>query len=40
MCGLPELLRLQAVEQHHPDMVLMDIRIQGEMDGIETRGGS
>ncbi|KPQ01024.1 MAG: two component signal transduction system hybrid histidine kinase / response regulator with PAS senso [Bacteroidetes bacterium HLUCCA01] len=29
---------MQAVEQHHPDMVLMDIRIQGEMDGIETAG--
>lgn len=29
---------MEAVEAHHPDMVLMDIRIQGDMDGIETAG--
>jgi PAS domain S-box-containing protein len=27
---------LDAVAVHRPDLVLMDIRIQGEMDGIET----
>ena len=27
---------LEAVGVHRPDLVLMDIRIQGEMDGIET----
>ena len=27
---------LEAVAAHRPDLVLMDIRIQGEMDGIET----
>lgn len=27
---------LQCVEQFHPDLVLMDIQLQGEMDGIET----
>jgi CheY-like chemotaxis protein len=27
---------LRAVIAHRPDLVLMDIRIQGEVDGIET----
>ncbi|MCC5927082.1 MAG: response regulator [Bacteroidetes bacterium] len=27
---------MEAVETHQPDMVLMDIRIQGDIDGIET----
>jgi CheY-like chemotaxis protein len=27
---------LEAVIAHRPDLVLMDIRIQGEIDGIET----
>ena len=27
---------LRAVGRHHPDLVLMDIRIQGDLDGIET----
>lgn len=29
---------VELVEEHHPDMVLMDIRIQGDMDGIQTAG--
>lgn len=27
---------IQAVENHQPDIILMDIRLQGEMDGIEA----
>lgn len=27
---------IEAVETHRPDLILMDIRIQGEMDGIQT----
>ncbi|KAA5610266.1 hybrid sensor histidine kinase/response regulator [Rhodovastum atsumiense] len=27
---------LRAIEQHRPDLVLMDIHIEGEIDGIET----
>jgi YesN/AraC family two-component response regulator len=27
---------LELVEQHQPDLVMMDIFIQGEMDGIEA----
>jgi CheY-like chemotaxis protein len=29
-------LALDAVAAHHPDLVLMDIRIQGDLDGIQT----
>ncbi|MCH8494678.1 MAG: response regulator [Balneolales bacterium] len=32
------LKAIELVEEHHPDMVLMDIRIQGDMDGIQTAG--
>ena len=27
---------VDAVSQHHPDVVLMDIRLSGEMDGIDA----
>lgn len=27
---------VEAAEKHKPDLILMDIRIQGDMDGIET----
>src|SRR5664279_2361353 len=27
---------IRAAEQHHPDLVLMDIRIKGDMDGTEA----
>lgn len=27
---------LETVSKHSPDLILMDIRLQGEMDGIET----
>jgi CheY-like chemotaxis protein len=29
---------LQQIRELHPDVVLMDIKIEGEMDGIETVG--
>lgn len=29
---------LEAVPKHNPDLVLMDIRMEGEMDGIEAAG--
>ncbi|MBV6324324.1 EAL domain-containing protein [Duganella violaceipulchra] len=29
---------LELARQHHPDLALMDIRLQGPMDGIETAG--
>ncbi len=27
---------LQKVEQGHPDLILMDVRIRGDLDGIQT----
>lgn len=27
---------ISAAKKHHPDLILMDIRLKGEMDGIET----
>ncbi len=27
---------IQAVKDHQPDLILMDIRIEGDMDGIEA----
>ncbi len=27
---------IEAVKQHAPDLILMDIRIEGDIDGIET----
>ncbi|MEE8430467.1 MAG: response regulator [Candidatus Desulfatibia sp.] len=29
---------IQKVEEHNPDLVLMDIVLKGEMDGIEAAG--
>ncbi len=30
------LAAIEATKKHHPDIILMDIRIEGEMDGIEA----
>ena len=30
------LAAIEAAKKHHPDIILMDIRIEGEMDGIEA----
>ncbi len=30
------LAAIEAVKKHSPDIILMDIRIEGEMDGIEA----
>ena len=27
---------IEAVKEHHPDVILMDVRIDGELDGIST----
>jgi len=27
---------IEAVKEHSPDVIIMDVRIEGEMDGVET----
>jgi two-component system, response regulator PdtaR len=27
---------IDAVKQHHPDVIIMDIRLEGEMDGVDA----
>jgi CheY-like chemotaxis protein len=35
LCASGELC-IESVERHHPDVVFMDIRMDGELDGIEA----
>jgi DNA-binding NarL/FixJ family response regulator len=41
VCGIAALSEeaLTLARQHRPELALMDIRIQGEIDGIETTEG-
>lgn len=35
-CARNGMDAITAVKQHQPDVIIMDIRIEGQMDGIET----